>query len=196
MGFRGALLERRRDAAPGFRAVAASCELVLVIERIAPSEIDVSGTVDAKALFQDPATKQLYSIARLADVTLEAGAMFWHADETAVHCFRFDAAFAFAEVERAVASIRRQEQLALVQHSLDAKHYTTCANVMTSIVATEDRKEKNAIKRVRDEPVRARKKQPRHDATSDNRTFNLQWIGKPGRYASSPSSFSYPHDVS
>ncbi|KDO26584.1 hypothetical protein SPRG_07988 [Saprolegnia parasitica CBS 223.65] len=177
MGFRGALLERRRDAGPGFRAVAASCELVLVIERIAPSEIDASGTVDAKALFQDPATKQLLSIARLADVTLEAGAVFWHADEAAVHCFRFDAAFAFAEVQRAVASIRRQEQLALVQHSLDAKHYATCANIMTSIVATEDRKEKNAIKRVRDEPVRARKKQPRHDASSDNRTFNLQWIG-------------------
>lgn len=63
-----ALLERRRDAAPGFRAVAAACELVLVIERIAPSEIDASGTVDAKALFQDPATKQLYSMVAPATV--------------------------------------------------------------------------------------------------------------------------------
>ncbi|OQR96158.1 hypothetical protein ACHHYP_16919 [Achlya hypogyna] len=182
MGFRGMLLERRQSAGAGFQMLSPSVELVLVIERMESSDIDPSGICDAKVVLQDATTKQLHSVARLADVTLEAGSMFWHADDEAVHCFRFDATFAFGEVSRAVDSVRLQEQLALLQHGLDltvsSEHYTTCASVMATVLQ-ETSKEKDTKKRTRDDkPERTRKRTAAPDdrIRAENRAYNLKWI--------------------
>ncbi|OQS07302.1 hypothetical protein THRCLA_12202 [Thraustotheca clavata] len=181
MSFRGTLLERRPGE--GFRALSPSCELVLLVERLETSVIDASGTCDAKVLLQDPTSKKLLSMARMADVTMEVGSMFWHAEKEAVHCFRFESDFAYSEVQRAVDSVRRQERLALLQHGIDislsSKHYTSCANIASSAIAATLKPKERIVKKPREEIEDQRPKKKMQIESNDmieNRLFNLRWM--------------------
>ncbi|KAH9160998.1 hypothetical protein LEN26_001625 [Aphanomyces euteiches] len=145
MGFRGIFLRRSRgegEETAKFHIVCAQAELCLLIERETASEIDPSGVVDAKVLLKNSTNGDLLSVTRMTDVTLEVGAMFWIADTT-VHCFQFTSDNSYAQVQRAVQSLRHTEQLALMRsalsfHRLDDeaktktsmwKHYTACTKL-------------------------------------------------------------------
>ncbi|KAF0716088.1 Aste57867_3035 [Aphanomyces stellatus] len=146
MGFRGIFLERSADGDEGrtakFQIACAQSELCLLIERQVTSDIDPTGVVDAKVLVKNTSTGDLLSVARMADVTLEVSSMFWILGSS-VHCFRFESDNSFAEVRRAVQSLRRTEQLALMRSTLSLhplhgdvktnaamwKHYSNCAKL-------------------------------------------------------------------
>ncbi|ETW06952.1 hypothetical protein, variant 1 [Aphanomyces invadans] len=150
MGFRGIFLQRSQNpddrGAAKFEVLCAEAELCLLVERQTMSDIDPSGVVDTKVLVKNAATTDLLFVARMADVTMEVGSMFW-VDGTTVYCFRFVSDNSYAEVLRAVDALRRTEQLALMRsvlafHPLGGsdgkdnptkwKHYAACAKLDTT----------------------------------------------------------------
>ncbi|RHY41102.1 hypothetical protein DYB38_014164 [Aphanomyces astaci] len=149
MGFRGIFLHRcpgtEEGSAAKFTVLCTEAELCLLVERHEASDIDPSGVVDTKVLVKNSSTTDLLFVARMADVTMEVGSMFW-VDGTTVYCFRFSSDNSFAEVQRAVHALRRTEQLALMRSVLSFhplgntandgkdkgakwKHYSECANL-------------------------------------------------------------------
>ncbi|RHX97355.1 hypothetical protein DYB36_012218 [Aphanomyces astaci] len=157
MGFRGIFLHRcpgtEEGSAAKFTVLCTEAELCLLVERHEASDIDPSGVVDTKVLVKNSSTTDLLFVARMADVTMEVGSMFW-VDGTTVYCFRFSSDNSFAEVQRAVHALRRTEQLALMRSVLSFhplgntandgkdkgakwKHYSECANLDSSQGAEE-----------------------------------------------------------
>jgi hypothetical protein len=154
MGFRGVLLQRQAGSqAASFETICKTAELVLLVERHETSDIDPTGVVDAKILFQDYSNRQLLSVARMADVALEANAIFWTINNATVHCFHFESEFCFGEVIRGIKAIRRTEQLALIKPVAQAlsfdlstikkgtglwNHYANCADIAISALRAKD----------------------------------------------------------
>ncbi|RHY43028.1 hypothetical protein DYB30_013429 [Aphanomyces astaci] len=131
MGFRGIFLHRcpgtEEGSAAKFTVLCTEAELCLLVERHEASDIDPSGVVDTKVLVKNSSTTDLLFVARMADVTMEVGSMFW-VDGTTVYCFRFSSDNSFAEVQRAVHALRRTEQLALMRSVLSFHPLGNTAN--------------------------------------------------------------------